>query len=877
MPQRYNTGNERPSNAMKDLNDNALAFDDYMNSDSDTFIDRLGEEKDSLSGSVKKISTAADDVVESARQNLIPLSRQYMTLADAQADIANIPEGSTTYYRSPDDSALAVEVINNGGTLQPTGRKMPSQSYLDSVSAVTGQIYSDVGRGSLVINYFDKERTTDGFAVGTTGSLVANAAYYASDMIPALGNTQYVFAVNVSQLAFYDLQGTFISYVAGAAAGAAFTTPARTRYIRFSQTLSTGKNAQMLLKGTAVPTHYVGAGLVDPFSAKRTALAQAIDISARANALVRNLFDKNRANDGYALSTNGSLTANAAYFVTDYIPVLPGEAYILSSGTQVLCFYDPDLSKTSNITVAAATSFTVPAGSYYLRFQSTPLTAKDSLMVIRGTSLPTSYVGFGALTTAEATAITQSISWGIADGTLAAIRNMFNKDVALDNYALATSGTPYAANNYFVTGWIPVKPSQQYIMNAASGVAVFFDANKAKVSNGTIANGTVFTTPAGAAFVRFQVLGLTVKNTLMMVEGTVLPASYLSFGSPTSTYVDTQALTVARSVALSLQPQQVNLFDKSLAMLDTAVSYQTGGTSAAAGYFATPKMMVTPGDWFVSTYGSGGGAFYKIDGTFLSGFQNLVANTPYAVPENAYYVRFQVLGLARLESLMVSPGQTVPSGYVPFGGKTATLPWQGKKIIWLGDSITNNRLYEPYVLAGTGMTELANYGVPGQTVRTMADSLTAETIANADFISILGGTNDYGGNVRLGTIADATSAYDETANGRSFYHNVFYVLDKIYTLKPSVRVVFSTPMKRGQTDGQSVVYPAANAAGFFLEQYVQAIKDVCSMFSVPVCDLFNNSGINLYNLSIYTNDNLHPNAAGSALHARPMIAKFNSA
>ncbi|MGF0713659.1 SGNH/GDSL hydrolase family protein [Klebsiella pneumoniae] len=844
------------------LVDNAERLDKLVNGDAATVPDRAGDPLYSWRG---------------IHQNLIPLSRQYMTLAAAQADIANIPVGSTTYYRSPDDSALAVEVINNAGTLVATGRKMPSQSYLDSVSAVTGQIYSDVGRGPLVINYFDKARTTDGFAVSSTGSLVANAAYFASDMIPALDNTQYVFAINVSQLAFYDVQGNFISYQAGAAAGSSFTTPAKTRYIRFSQTLSTGKSGQMLIKGTSLPAGYIGAGLVDPFSAKRTALAQAIDISSRANALVRNLFDKNRANDGYALSTNGSLTANASYFVTDYIPVLPGESYILSSGTQALCFYDPDLSKTSNITVAAATTFTVPTGSYYLRFQSTPLSGKESLMVVRGTSLPSSYVGFGALTTAEATAITQSISWGIADGTLAAVRNMFNKDIALDNYALATSGTPYVANNYFVTGWIPVKPAQQYIMNAASGVAVFFDANKAKVSNGTIANGTVFTTPAGAAFVRFQVYGLAAKNTLMMVEGSALPASYLSFGSPTSTYVDTQALTVARSVALSLQPQQVNLFDKSLAMLDTAVSYQTGGTSAAAGYFATPKMMVTPGDWFVSTYGSGGGAFYKIDGTFLSGFQNLVANTPYAVPENAYYVRFQVLGLARLESLMVSPGQTVPSGYVPFGGKTATLPWQGKKIIWLGDSITNNRLYEPYVLAGTGMTELANYGVPGQTVRTMADSLTAETIANADFISILGGTNDYGGNVRLGTIADATSAYDETANGRSFYHNVFYVLDKIYTLKPSVRVVFSTPMKRGQTDGQSVVYPAANAAGFFLEQYVQAIKDVCSMFSVPVCDLFNNSGINLYNLSIYTNDNLHPNAAGSALHARPMIAKFNSA
>ncbi|WP_080724322.1 SGNH/GDSL hydrolase family protein [Raoultella planticola] len=844
---------------------NATRLDNLLNSLALVFPDREGVDLDTWRGMMAK----NDEI----RQNLIPLSKQYMTLLSAQADIANIPEGSSTYVRSQDGSALAIEVMNVSGTLQPTGRQMPSKSYLDSVSAVTGQIYSDVGRGLLVINYFDKERTTDGFAVGTTGSLVANAAYFASDRIPVLGGTQYVFAVNVSQLAFYDLQGNFISYVAGATAGAVFTTPASTRYLRFSQTLSTGKNAQMLIKGTAVPTDYVGAGLVDPFSAKRTALGQAIDISSRANALVRNLFDKNRANDGYALSTNGSLTANASYFVTDYIPVLPGESYILSSGTQVLCFYDPDLSKTSNITVAASTAFTVPTGSYYLRFQSTPLTGKESLMVIRGTSLPSSYVGFGALTTAEATALTQSIAWGIADGTLAAVRNMFNKDVALDNYALATSGTPYVANNYFVTGWIPVKPAQQYIMNAASGVAVFFDANKAKVSNGTIANGTVFTTPAGAAFVRFQVLGLNVKNTLMLVEGAALPASYLSFGSPTSTYVDTQSLTVARSVALSLQKVTVNLYNSELALTDTGVSYQTGGLTSSAGYFATPKMMVTPGDWFVSTYGSGGGAFYKIDGTFISGFQNLVANTPYAVPDNAYFVRFQVYNLTRLNSLMVSPGQAVPAGYVPFGGQGQELPWQGKGIGFLGDSITNTGNYIAPLLSRTGMRQIANYGVPGQGVRTMADSLNATTIDAMDFISILGGTNDYGGNRRLGTIAEARADYDDTTV-KSFYYDVFFVLNKIYTLKPTVRVMFSTPMKRGAFESQPV-YPAANSAGFTLPQYVQAIREVCALFSVPVCDLFAESGINLYNLSLYTGDNLHPNAAGGELIARRMASVVN--
>ncbi|WP_429969566.1 hypothetical protein ACQU6D_14575 [Klebsiella variicola] len=52
---------------------------------------------------------AKEALTEETSTNLIPLSRQYMTLAAAQADIANIPVGSTTYYRSPDDSALAVE------------------------------------------------------------------------------------------------------------------------------------------------------------------------------------------------------------------------------------------------------------------------------------------------------------------------------------------------------------------------------------------------------------------------------------------------------------------------------------------------------------------------------------------------------------------------------------------------------------------------------------------------------------------------------------------------------------------------------------------------------------------------------------------------
>ncbi|MFA7868074.1 prophage tail fiber N-terminal domain-containing protein, partial [Escherichia coli] len=71
--------------------------------------------------------------------------REFPTLeaAQADADAGNIPTGSTAYYRSADDATLAIEVINTSGTLQPTGRKMPSQEYLQQlISSVFLELYN---------------------------------------------------------------------------------------------------------------------------------------------------------------------------------------------------------------------------------------------------------------------------------------------------------------------------------------------------------------------------------------------------------------------------------------------------------------------------------------------------------------------------------------------------------------------------------------------------------------------------------------------------------------------------------------------------------------------------------------------------------------
>ncbi|EIV7923410.1 MULTISPECIES: hypothetical protein [Klebsiella pneumoniae complex] len=155
------------------LLDNATRLDNLLNSLELAIPDREGVDLDTWRGIMAKVASSIDDI----RQNLIPLSKQYQTLAAAQADIANIPLGATTYYRSPDDSELAIEVMNVSGTLQPTGRKMPSQQAIDALLQYISSLISndpsvtpfvqweDVG--GFILAQLDKDYLkTAGFEVG---------------------------------------------------------------------------------------------------------------------------------------------------------------------------------------------------------------------------------------------------------------------------------------------------------------------------------------------------------------------------------------------------------------------------------------------------------------------------------------------------------------------------------------------------------------------------------------------------------------------------------------------------------------------------------------------------------------------------------------
>ncbi|HDY6873900.1 TPA: hypothetical protein RRE30_002588, partial [Klebsiella pneumoniae] len=128
----YKTGNPVPSSAMPDVWDNNHVQDIMINSDKLEVETRTGKIQPTWSGIVKINA----DAIKEAQDSITILGLPFTTLAEAQAaaDDGKIPVGAITWVRNAGDASLADEYINNGGTLQPTGRKMPSGAAVELMS-----------------------------------------------------------------------------------------------------------------------------------------------------------------------------------------------------------------------------------------------------------------------------------------------------------------------------------------------------------------------------------------------------------------------------------------------------------------------------------------------------------------------------------------------------------------------------------------------------------------------------------------------------------------------------------------------------------------------------------------------------------------------
>lgn len=201
--------------------------------------------------------------------------------------------------------------------------------------------------------------------------------------------------------------------------------------------------------------------------------------------------------------------------------------------------------------------------------------------------------------------------------------------------------------------------------------------------------------------------------------------------------------------------------------------------------------------------------------------------------------------------------------------------WYGKRFATFGDSITwqdgkeynqgsnvgeTARGYQTIIKEKCGFASYDNYGVSGAPMASGSANGdgTVDTIRKTDFtgknydlVIVAVGTNDFKLGIPIGEIGSEDT--------KTFHGAYLASIKTVLNANAKARIVLFTPLHR-DNDGYDDDF--VNKAGHKLIDYVNAVREIGERNSIPVCDMYANSGINALNLYTYTMDGLHPNNVG---------------
>lgn len=208
------------------------------------------------------------------------------------------------------------------------------------------------------------------------------------------------------------------------------------------------------------------------------------------------------------------------------------------------------------------------------------------------------------------------------------------------------------------------------------------------------------------------------------------------------------------------------------------------------------------------------------------------------------------------------------NGIVPLpADKQGKAYWEGKRVAFLGDSITEMNGYQGLLRRYLNTSRGFTHAVSGTQLTGLDRSFTqrAEEITEqVDLIFVFGGTNDFHVGAPIGTP-------DDKASTETFCGAVRKVCEILTAQHPDALIVFATPLQRTNPPGTGE--HDKNSLGLSLAAYRQAIIDVCAQFKIPVLDFYNTSEITEQTAEQYLFDGLHPNQEGFKVIARE-IAQY---
>lgn len=212
--------------------------------------------------------------------------------------------------------------------------------------------------------------------------------------------------------------------------------------------------------------------------------------------------------------------------------------------------------------------------------------------------------------------------------------------------------------------------------------------------------------------------------------------------------------------------------------------------------------------------------------------------------------------------------------------------WKGKRIAFLGDSITE---YGDYVNAYKSLTgcEAINCGISGTCIASgtvgnpMCERYSTQIPDDIDLVVVLGGVNDQRSGVPLGEFKYYNSNGSKNNTFYGALHTLMRGLKEKFPQKP---IIFMTPMHNSYRDDsygdtgdynyQKLIeedvleenkFPLSMPTSDVLSKYVAAVKEVAAFYAIPVIDLYSISTIQPIiksNSDLYTRDGIHPNTLG---------------
>lgn len=234
-------------------------------------------------------------------------------------------------------------------------------------------------------------------------------------------------------------------------------------------------------------------------------------------------------------------------------------------------------------------------------------------------------------------------------------------------------------------------------------------------------------------------------------------------------------------------------------------------------------------------------------------------------------------------------------------------PWGGKKVVYLGDSISAPSSVSKYWkflqdIYGIESHVYAKGGYQWSHAYSLAQKMRTEMGDSPDAILILLGTNDYNAGVPLGEWFRVTEE-EVNCNGKSIRKPRRHFITDMGTFRgrintvmkylkhnfPDQQIVLMTPIHRGYANfGPTNVQPPEsfpNGLGIYFDEYVRVLREAADIWSVPLIDLYRDSGLQPAD-SAYAKyfcdggdngkDNLHPNSLGHLRLSHTIAARLRS-